>query len=112
MTVKNGEISVRAKRQDLVTNKRVKDMCPFNKDNLQTVVIVGGGPAGATCAETLRQEGFSGRIVIVSQEAFLPYDRPKVSKAMDSEASKLYLRPQTFYDENNIETKLCTKATG
>ena len=38
------------------------------------------GPATVACAETLRQEGFKGRIVLVSRENDLPYDRPKLSK--------------------------------
>ena len=43
-------------------------------------VIVGGGRAGAYAAATLRQEGFSGRIVLVGEEPIPPYDRPPLSK--------------------------------
>ena len=38
------------------------------------------GPASVECSETLRQEGFKGRIVLASRENVLPYDRPKLSK--------------------------------
>jgi len=38
------------------------------------------GPAAAVCAETLRQEGFRGPIVVAAKEKHLPYDRPKLSK--------------------------------
>jgi len=38
------------------------------------------GPAAAVCAETLRQEGFRGPIVVATKENHLPYDRPKLSK--------------------------------
>ena len=38
------------------------------------------GPAGLECAETLRQEGFKGHIVMATRENVLPYDRPKLSK--------------------------------
>src|SRR4029450_8758895 len=46
----------------------------------QTFVIVGGGLAGAKAAETLREEGFDGRMVIVSAEPERPYERPPLSK--------------------------------
>ena len=38
------------------------------------------GGASVTCAETLRQNGFQGRLVIATKEKCLPYDRPKLSK--------------------------------
>ena len=47
-----------------------------------TFVIVGGGQAGAWAAKTLRDEGFAGRIVLISEEHHLPYERPPLSKAV------------------------------
>jgi 3-phenylpropionate/trans-cinnamate dioxygenase ferredoxin reductase component len=44
-------------------------------------VIVGAGLAGAKAAETLREEGFDGRIVLIGEEAVRPYERPPLSKA-------------------------------
>lgn len=41
------------------------------------------GPAAAVCAETLRQEGFRGRIVAATKDKHLPYDRPKLCKVGD-----------------------------
>ncbi|MET8575089.1 FAD-dependent oxidoreductase [Streptomyces sp. NPDC005012] len=46
----------------------------------QTFVIVGGGLAGAKAAETLRAEGFSGRVIVISDERDHPYERPPLSK--------------------------------
>ena len=43
-------------------------------------MIVVSGPSTVACAETLRQEGFKGRVILVSRENELPYDRPKLSK--------------------------------
>ena len=108
----NGQVKVQAKRKDLEANRRIKGMCAFRPETMKTVVIVGGGPASATCAETLRQEGFTGRIVVICKESALPYDRIKVSKVMDMDVQKILLRPQIFYDENKIETKLGVEATG
>ncbi|XP_051162893.1 apoptosis-inducing factor 3 isoform X2 [Leptopilina boulardi] len=108
----NGNVRVRAKRKDLEANRRTKEICPFNLDNLNTAVIIGGGPAGATCAETLRQEGFTGRIIMICKENSLPYDRIKVSKIMDLNVDNILLRSQMFYDEYKIETRLGIEATG
>lgn len=107
-----GNVRVRAKRKDLEVNRRTKEICPFNLDDSNTAVIIGGGPAGATCAETLRQEGFIGRIIMICKENSLPYDRIKVSKIMDLNVDNILLRPQMFYDEYKIETRLGVEATG
>ncbi|XP_011342297.1 apoptosis-inducing factor 3 isoform X2 [Ooceraea biroi] len=107
-----GLVHVRAKRKDLDVNKRVKDMSACDPQNVKTVVIVGGGPAGATCAESLRQEGFTGRIVMVCREDVVPYDRIKVSKVLDFDVHKAALRPPMFYSEHNIETRLGVEAIG
>lgn len=45
-----------------------------------TVAIIGAGLAGAKAAETLREEGFDGRVVLLGEEAERPYDRPSLSK--------------------------------
>ncbi|XP_043268069.1 apoptosis-inducing factor 3 isoform X2 [Venturia canescens] len=111
VSVDNGQVKVQAKRKDLEANRRIKGMCSLRKESPKTVVIVGGGPAAATCAESLRQEGFDGRIVMICKENVLPYDRIKVSKTMDMDVQKILLRPQMFYDENKIETKLGVEAT-
>lgn len=107
-----GLVHVRAKRKDLDINKRVKDMSARDPQNVKTVVIVGGGPAGATCAESLRQEGFTGRIVMVCRENVVPYDRIRVSKILDFDVHKATLRPPSFYNDHNIETKLGVQAIG
>lgn len=49
-------------------------------DAHRTFVIVGGGLAGAKAAETLRSEGFSGRVILVGDERDHPYERPPLSK--------------------------------
>lgn len=46
----------------------------------QTFLIVGAGLAGTTAAETLRTNGFGGRVVLLSEERTHPYDRPPLSK--------------------------------
>ncbi len=76
---------------------------------ISTILIVGGGQAGAQAIDTLRREGFVGRLVLVSDEAQLPYQRPPLSKKFLSgelAAERLLFRHQSFYDEHKIELKL------
>jgi 3-phenylpropionate/trans-cinnamate dioxygenase ferredoxin reductase subunit len=70
------------------------------------VLIVGAGLAGARCAETLRAEGFDGRITIVGEEPVAPYERPALSKELLAgarEAESLSLRPAESWAEREIE---------
>ena len=85
---------------------------PEFKGNYQggkVVVIVGGGAAGNSAAETLRKEGFKGKVVLISQEDYVPYDRPKLSKNMALQADAIALRPKKFYEEIGVELVLGDK---
>lgn len=93
----SGKLVVRARRKDMEANKRTCTMVAKESSNQKTAVVIGGGGAGASCAETLRQQGFTGHVILVSQEKHLPYDRPKLSKALDAEAGNLALRKEDFY---------------
>jgi len=71
----------------------------FLNKNLRSKSFVGGsGAAGASAVETLRQEGYTGRLVLISSEKWLPYDRIKISKQLNAEGEKLQLRTKAFYD--------------
>jgi 3-phenylpropionate/trans-cinnamate dioxygenase ferredoxin reductase subunit len=70
------------------------------------VAIVGTGQAGFQAAASLRQEGFAGRIVLIGDEPVPPYQRPPLSKsylAHESGLDELWLRPETFYTQHQIE---------
>jgi 3-phenylpropionate/trans-cinnamate dioxygenase ferredoxin reductase component len=72
----------------------------------RTFVVVGAGFAGAKAAETLRNEGFDGRVVLIGAEAERPYERPPLSKDyLRGEASKPYVHDEAFYAENQIELR-------
>jgi 3-phenylpropionate/trans-cinnamate dioxygenase ferredoxin reductase subunit len=77
-----------------------------------SVVIVGAGAAGAMAAETLRKEGFQGRVTLVDGEPSRPVDRPNLSKdylAGTASEEWLPLRSDEFYRENGIELRLGTR---
>lgn len=70
------------------------------------VAVVGAGQAGFQAASSLRQEGFGGRVVLIGDEPGLPYQRPPLSKsylAGDSGLDELWLRPEAFYEKQEIE---------
>ncbi|MFH9977687.1 NAD(P)/FAD-dependent oxidoreductase [Streptomyces sp. NPDC017179] len=75
----------------------------------QTFVIVGGGLAGAKAAETLRAEGFSGRVILVCDERDHPYERPPLSKGYllgKEERDSVFVHEPAWYARNDIELHL------
>jgi 3-phenylpropionate/trans-cinnamate dioxygenase ferredoxin reductase component len=76
----------------------------------ETFVIVGAGLAGAKAAETLRKEGFDGRVLLLGAEAERPYERPPLSKDyLRGEAdAKPYVHADPYYAENDIELRTST----
>lgn len=81
-------------------------------DSNSIAIIVGGSHAAAQLAPSLRHEGWQGRILIISDESFLPYHRPPLSKAYlsgEKDAESLAIRASTFYDKTNIEFMLDTR---
>lgn len=80
----------------------------------QTFVIVGAGLAGAKAAQTLREEGFTGRIVIIGDEAERPYERPPLSKGYllgKQDRIKLYVHDKGWYEESSVELWLGRRVT-
>jgi 3-phenylpropionate/trans-cinnamate dioxygenase ferredoxin reductase subunit len=77
----------------------------------QTFVIVGAGLAGAKAAETLRAEGFDGRVVLIGEEARRPYERPPLSKEYlrgEKDFDAAAVHPAGFYEEHGIELRTST----
>jgi NADPH-dependent 2,4-dienoyl-CoA reductase/sulfur reductase-like enzyme len=75
----------------------------------QTFVIVGGGLAGAKAAETLRAEGFTGRVILICDERDHPYERPPLSKGYllgKEERDSVFVHEPAWYAQNDIELHL------
>src|SRR5579875_2242868 len=69
------------------------------------VAIIGAGQGGFQTAASLREAGFDGAVVLIGEEAGLPYERPPLSKsylAGTLPPERLWLRPQAFYDKERI----------
>ncbi|GAB3928624.1 FAD-dependent oxidoreductase [Kribbella albertanoniae] len=80
----------------------------------EPIVIVGASLAGATAAKTLREEGWSGGIVLIGSETELPYERPPLSKDVllaKKGPESAQLHDQQWYDENSVELRLGTTVT-
>jgi 3-phenylpropionate/trans-cinnamate dioxygenase ferredoxin reductase subunit len=79
-----------------------------------TFVIVGASLAGGKAAETLREEGFTGRVVLVGEETEPPYERPPLSKGYLSGGEpreKAFLHEESWWTEHGIELMLGRRAT-
>ena len=80
----------------------------------ETIAIVGAGHAAGQAIATLRQKKFDGRIVLIGDEPYLPYQRPPLSKkylAGELAAERLYVKPAAFYDDAQIELRLNTRVS-
>jgi 3-phenylpropionate/trans-cinnamate dioxygenase ferredoxin reductase subunit len=76
---------------------------------MTSVLIVGGGLAGARCAETLRAGGFDGTLVLAGGESHAPYERPALSKELLSgtrDAASLTLRDSASWTSAGIALRL------
>src|SRR5688500_11494018 len=80
---------------------------------MDTFVVIGGGLAGAKAAETLRAEGFAGRVALLAGEPEVPYERPPLSKGYllgNDEREKARVHDAGWYEENDVELRTGTQA--
>lgn len=73
------------------------------------IVVIGAGQAGSSLVAKLRKDGFDGQITLIGAEPVLPYQRPPLSKGYllgDMTLERLFLRPESFYNDQNITLRL------
>jgi 3-phenylpropionate/trans-cinnamate dioxygenase ferredoxin reductase subunit len=78
-----------------------------------TFIVAGAGMAGAKAVETLREEGFDGRVALIGDELERPYERPPLSKDYlrgDSQRETIYVHPERFYADHDVELRLGRRA--
>src|ERR1700694_3320785 len=81
----------------------------------RTFVIIGASLAGAKAAETLRLEGFEGKVVLLGDESVRPYERPPLSKDYlrgEAELEKAFVHEEGYYDNHDIELRLSSPVRG
>ena len=79
---------------------------------MKNVVIVGAGHGAGQVVASLRQKQFAGRITLLGEESWYPYQRPPLSKkflAGEMPAERLYFKPESFYDDPKISVYLQTR---
>ena len=77
-------------------------------------VVIGAGQAGSSLVAKLRNAGFEGEITLIGEEPVPPYQRPPLSKAYllgDMALERLFLRPESFYGDQNITLKMGAAVT-
>jgi NADPH-dependent 2,4-dienoyl-CoA reductase/sulfur reductase-like enzyme len=75
----------------------------------RTFVIIGGGLAGAKAAQTLREEGFAGRVILIGDEHEQPYERPPLSKDYltgRAERGSVFVHAPAWYAHHRVELHL------
>lgn len=111
--VENENVIVRLPAE--ATDRRTPPMTkPDPAADTRLFVILGGGAAGYAAAQTLREDGFKGRVLMITREDRLPYDRPNLSKDYlqgHAEPGWMPLRPDEFFNEHGIEVLRGKEAT-
>jgi nitrite reductase/ring-hydroxylating ferredoxin subunit len=96
-------------------DRRISAMAKHDaKADQRLFAIVGAGAAGNAAAQTLREDAFKGRIVMITREDSVPYDRPMLSKEYmegAAEEESVPLRSKSFYEDHNIELMFQSEVT-
>lgn len=88
-------------------------MTDLGADMAKPFVIIGAGQCGLKAAETFRQSGYEGELILIGDEPQPPYQRPPLSKAFlkgELEEDRLYLKSDAFYEDHNVTVKFGVKA--
>jgi len=106
--VEDGKVFVSVPEE--ASDRREPEMvAPDVSKDSRTFLVLGAGAAAYSAAQTLREEGYEGRILLVTHEDRYPYDRPNVSKDYlngHAQPEWIPLRPDEFYEEHGIEVML------
>ncbi|OAQ60357.1 AIF-like mitochondrial oxidoreductase (Nfrl) [Pochonia chlamydosporia 170] len=101
---RDGAVYVTGDESAIKSSRRKPNIsCSGASTGDEKVVIVGGGSATLGAVEGLREKGFTGAITVISNEGYFPIDRPKLSKALMTDLSKLQWRDKGWFENSNVE---------
>lgn len=95
------KVKIHVPKSRVNKNKTPKMAKKLNDNN--PMVIIGGGPASESALEGLRKAGHTGKIVLITKDEFIPYDRTGLSKRWDVTKTNLNIRSHEFYKEHGID---------
>jgi NADPH-dependent 2,4-dienoyl-CoA reductase/sulfur reductase-like enzyme/nitrite reductase/ring-hydroxylating ferredoxin subunit len=103
------------KLPEKVVDRRIPRMVKHDpQSDDRTFIIIGAGAAGNAAAQGLRENGFKGRLIMITYENRIPYDRPNLSKEYlqgKAEAEWMPLRSEEFFNDYGIELMRQKKVT-
>jgi len=99
---KNGAVYVTGEQQSIKSSRRKPNIKISGASGSEKVVIVGGGSGALGTLEALRENGFNGSIMMISNEGYLPIDRTRLSKALITDPAKIALRDEAWFRDGSI----------
>jgi len=110
--IANDEVWISYEPEKVKNFKRVADVSCPNPEDQKVFVIIGGGPAGVICADTLREKKFKGQIILLTKEKYHPTERIKLSKTLTATPEQTALHPREYYEQANIQVRVDAEVTG
>ncbi|EHK24019.1 uncharacterized protein TRIVIDRAFT_92769 [Trichoderma virens Gv29-8] len=104
LTERDGAFYITAEAATIKSSSRKPNFqCSVSSDSKDRVVVVGGGSGALGVVEGLREKGYRGHLTVISKEGYLPIDRPKLSKALITDAARLAWRDKSWFDSGSVE---------
>lgn len=102
---RNGAVYITGEESAIKSSRRKPNFkCSVAKDTQQgKIVVVGGGSGTMGLVEGLREKGYSGPVTVISNEGYLPIDRPKLSKGLMTDPAKLAWRDKSWFESGSVE---------
>lgn len=100
---RDGAVYISGRESDIKSSRRKPNFKCDAVQQADKVVVVGGGSGAVGVVEGLRERGYKGALTVISNEGYLPIDRPKLSKALLTDPAKLAWRDKDWFDSGSVE---------